>query len=202
MYFSTDLEKPPITSGNEILKLGLRKSKGWGGFFVVLLGRGRHLNNFKHIWIRKAGERLEVFTIKKQTDSHRNLAAEIPSACVITLLSTAEQLCSRLLRETRNKISGALLGTQRAIYSSSFQEDKTPLEVFQRTSLKTPRQHNIAGAVSFTHRANQVSSSHQPPLMTHEQERISHISCQGTWNVTQICSQGRSTGVQNKIPAC
>lgn len=52
--------------------------------------------------------------------------------------------------------------------------------MFQRASLNTPRQHNIAGAASFIQRINQASSSHQPPLVTQEQERISHISCKGT----------------------
>lgn len=40
MYFSTELEKPPITSGNETLKLGLRKPKGWGGILLFCWGGG------------------------------------------------------------------------------------------------------------------------------------------------------------------
>lgn len=123
-----DLEKPSITSGTEILKLGLRKPKGWGGAFLLFccLGWGGPIQktlNTSAQWVRRAGGHLEVFTFKKQTTSHRNL---IPSACVITLLSTAEQLCSCLLRKTRN-ISAALLGTQRAIHSSSFLEHKVHL---------------------------------------------------------------------------
>lgn len=147
---------------------------------------------------------LEKSTFKANYQPHEP-HAEMSTACVTTLLPTTEQLCSRLLRTIRSKITAALLGTANTeSYTALCSWKIKPISGSAPKSIsKHTRQHDVAEAVSFIHSFREVTKpSPLPIFLWPYRNRRGFLTFPGQEreNVTQIHSWDRSADVQNKIP--